>query len=284
MDGVEGKIAFITGGASGIGFGIAQALSAAGARIVIADINEAAAGAAAGRLSEAGGNALSIQLDVTSPASWEAARACAVEHFGKVQILCNNAGVTGSMRTPVEELSQEGWDWTRSTNLDGVVNGIRAFLPHIKAHGEGGHIVNTGSMASLLGLAGTGDYTASKFGVAGLSEVLRTELDGSNIGISILCPGHARTNLIANSRTTMPAGEASRLAVLMDMPAMTKTMATGLDPHVIGMMVHRAILEKRFYIFSHPEYRQAVEQRFQQILEDMAWAESCRSAVENAEP
>ncbi|MBW8755438.1 MAG: SDR family NAD(P)-dependent oxidoreductase [Sphingomonadales bacterium] len=279
MDGFENKVAFITGGASGIGFGIAQALSAAGARIVIADINDEAAAAAARRIGEAGGEAMAVRLDVADPAAWESARASATERFGNVHVLCNNAGVTGSMRTPADELTPQGWNWTRSVILDGVINGVIAFLPHIKGHGEGGHVVNTGSMASLIALAGTGDYTAAKFGVAGISEILRTELAGSDVGVSILCPGHTRTALIANSRGQMPDKLAAKVDGLMGSAAMTAAMETGLDPWIVGEMVRRAIVENRFYIFSHPEYREQVAARFGGILDDMDWAANCRGAI-----
>lgn len=279
MDTVEGKVAFITGGASGIGFGMAQAFAQAGARIAIADIDEAAAAAAVDRLGETGGEAIAIRLDVADRAAWDAARDEATRRFGKVHILCNNAGVTGSMRTPIEELTAEGWSWTSSIMLGGVLNGIAAFLPHLKGHGEPAHIVNTGSMASLFALAGTGDYTAAKFGIAGISEILRVELAGSAVGVSILCPGHTRTGLIANSRARMPAGEAAKVDKLMGAANMTQAMESGLDPRVTGEMVRRAILEDRFYIFSHPEYREQIEQRFQGILDDFAWSRACREAA-----
>jgi NAD(P)-dependent dehydrogenase (short-subunit alcohol dehydrogenase family) len=280
MDTFENKVAFITGGASGIGFGIAQALSGAGARIVIADINEAAAGEAASRIVGEGGEAMAVWLDVANFAAWDAARESAIDGFGNVHILCNNAGVTGSMRTPVDQLTAEGWNWTRSIILDGVINGLLAFLPHIKGHGEGGHVVNTGSMASLIGTAGTGDYTSAKFGVAGISEILRAELKGSDVGVSILCPGHTRTGLIVNSRGQMPEQEAAKVDRLMGGASMTAAMDTGLDPRITGVIVRKAILENRFYIFSPPNYRQQVAERFDAILDDMSWAEKSLSEIE----
>jgi NAD(P)-dependent dehydrogenase (short-subunit alcohol dehydrogenase family) len=279
MDTFESKVAFITGGASGIGFGIAQALAGAGARIVIADINEAAAREAAGRIVDTGGDSIALRLDVTDPVGWEAARAAATRHFGPVHVLCNNAGVTGSMRTPVEELTTEGWRWTRSVILDGVINGLVAFLPHMKQHGQGGHVVNTGSMASLIALPGTGDYTAAKFGVAGISEILRAELAGTNIGVSILCPGHTRTGLIANSRLQMPGKEAAKVDALFGSANMTSAMETGLDPRVTGEIVRRGVQEGRFYILTHPEYAAQVEERFQALADDFAWANACRASL-----
>jgi short-subunit dehydrogenase len=139
-------------------------------------------------------------------------------------------------------------------------------------------VVNTGSMASLIGMAGTGDYTAAKFGVAGLTEVLRAELKDTNVGVSILCPGHTRTNLVTSSQRTMPSADARKLAERMDLAATAKTMLGGLDPRITGGLVLRALLENRFYIFSHPEYASAVRTRFEAIMGDVAWAESCLKA------
>jgi NAD(P)-dependent dehydrogenase (short-subunit alcohol dehydrogenase family) len=275
METLQGRVAFITGGASGIGFGMAQAFADAGARVVIADINESAAQAAAERLGEA----MAVRLDVSKPADWETARAAAVARFGKVHILCNNAGVTGSMRTPADELTPEGWRWTRSVILDGVVNGIIAFVPHIKGHGEGGHVVNTGSMASVIATPGTGDYTAAKFGVAGISEILRIELAGTGVGVSILCPGHTRTGLIANSRTQMPEKEAANVDRLFGGSNMTAAMESGLDPRVTGEMVRQGIEQDRFYIFTHPEYAEQVGERYEAIMADFAWAKACRASL-----
>jgi NAD(P)-dependent dehydrogenase (short-subunit alcohol dehydrogenase family) len=249
-------------------------------RIVIADINEPAARDAAAQIHGAGGEAMALRLDVTDPLEWAAARAAAIERFGPVHVLCNNAGVTGSMRTRVDDLTIEGWRWTRSAILDGVVNGLMAFLPHIKAHGEGGHLVNTGSMASLIALPGTGDYTAAKFGVAGISEILRAELAGSAIGVSILCPGHTRTSLIANSRGQMPEKEAAKVDALFGTAQMTAAMETGLDPRVAGEMVRRGIEQNRFYIFTHPEYADEVETRWRAIADDFAWAKSLRESLQ----
>jgi NAD(P)-dependent dehydrogenase (short-subunit alcohol dehydrogenase family) len=182
--------------------------------------------------------------------------------------------VTGSLRTPVDELQWEGWSWTRSINLEGVLNGIITMLPHMKHHGEEAHIVNTGSMASHLGLAGTGDYTAAKFGVAGLSEVLRSELAGSNVAISVLCPGYTDTGLIANSRSLMPAGEAAKLDMLFGTANTTSNMSAGLDPAIVGALVRKGIEDNRFYIFSDPGFRNDVAQRYQAILEDFDWAKA----------
>jgi short-subunit dehydrogenase len=149
----------------------------------------------------------------------------------------------------------------------------------MKEHGQGGHVINTGSMASLIALPGTGDYTAAKFGVAGISEILRTELAGSDIGVSILCPGHTRTGLIANSRSQMPANEAAKVDAMFGSANMTAAMETGLDPRVTGEMVRRGVQDGRFYILTHPEYAAQLEERFLGIADDFAWASRCRASL-----
>lgn len=277
METVSGKTAFITGGAGSIGFGMAQMLAEAGANIVIADVNADGAAEAAARLQATGGKASSTVLNVTDPSSWEAALDNAEAAFGKVHILCNNAGVTGSVNMTVAELTEPTWVWVRSINLDGVVHGIRAFLPRVTSHGEPGHIVNTGSMASVIAIPKTGDYTVTKFGVAGLSEVLRQELETVGIGVSVLCPGVIRSSIIENSRRTAPpsaidpSGPGSRTAEL------DLVMAEGMDPRLLGKLVHRAILDNRAYIFTHPEYKPMIAARFDAILADADWAAAHKS-------
>lgn len=272
MDTVSGTCAFITGGASGIGLGIAQALAEAGARVIIADVNEEGAAAAAHCLREAGTTAYSIALNVADYNSWRYAIEFAQRQCGNIHILCNNAGVTGCTNTPLEEVSEAAWNWVRSVNLDGILNGLRAFVPHAKRHGEPAHIVNTGSMTSVLAFTHTGDYAATKFGVAGLSEVLRKELKDDNIGVSVLCPGVTRTSIISSSRRLMPVSAGDALPTVRDCPELEVALSSGLDPRISGRVVLKAILANRAYIFTHPEFRSLVQERFNSILADFDWA------------
>ncbi len=272
METVAGKTAFITGGASGVGFGMAQVLAGGGANIMIADINIEGASAAAAKLREAGGKASAVRLNVARADAWDEALTTAEQAFGPIHILCNNAGVTGAVDMDVEEVSEAAWSWCRSINLDSVLNGIRAFVPRAKAHGQGGHIVNTGSAASFLAFPKFGDYTASKMGVAGFTEVLRQELAPHNIGVSLLCPGTMKTGLLVNSRKILAADPNAKNIEQRYNPALDAGVAEGLEPEILGRLVLRAIVANRANIFTHPDYRGLVEARFNEVLEDFAWA------------
>ena len=184
MDDLTGKCAFVTGGASGIGFGMAEALAGAGMKVVIADIEANALEQAAAKLKSSGAAVHAIQLDVTDRAAMESAAADAEEAFGAVDVVCNNAGVC--WRGFMTDASYDDWDWVLGVNLGGVVNGIRTFVPRLIARGEGGHVVNTASMAGLMASPGNSVYCTSKFAVVGLSEGLRKELAPKGIGVTVL--------------------------------------------------------------------------------------------------
>ncbi len=196
-----GKTAFVTGGASGIGLSMGYAFAEAGMRVMLADIEakplEQAVAAFKGNLPEVRG----VVCDVRDYAAVERAAQLTLEAFGKVHVVCNNAGVTGA--SGAENISLQDWRWVIDINLMGVVHGVKAFLPLLKTHGEGGHIVNTASMAGFLPGTGFGAYTATKFGVVGISEALATELEPQGIGVSVLCPGWVAT-LITESRRNWP--------------------------------------------------------------------------------
>lgn len=272
MEIVAGKAAFITGGAGGIGSGMAGVFASAGIKIALADIDAEAAARAACRLREAGGIATSIHLNLADAGSWAGALDAAEAEYGPIHILCNNAGVTGAVDMHVEEISEAAWNWSRSINLDGVMNGVRAFVPRAKAHGQGAHIVNTGSIASFLAYPKFGDYTASKMGVAGITEVLRQELAVHGIGVSLLCPGTMKTGFLENSRRLLasdPRGAGVEQRRSADLEA---GVGCGLEPEILGRLVLRAIKANRANIFTHPDYRKLVEARFDAVLDDFAWA------------
>ena len=190
MRDVEGKVAFITGGGSGVGLGLARAFVAAGMKVAIADVR-------ADHLEEAtaalGDDVLAIRLDVTDREAFARAADETERALGNVHVLCNNAGV--NLFNDIADATYQDWDWVLGVNLGGVVNGIVTFVPRIKAHGDGGHVVNTASMAAFVAGPGAGIYTTAKFGVHGLSDALRWSLLPHGIGVSMVCPGLVKSKI-----------------------------------------------------------------------------------------
>jgi NAD(P)-dependent dehydrogenase (short-subunit alcohol dehydrogenase family) len=273
MKSFAGKTAFITGGASGIGLALARAFLAEGMNVMLADIEEPALAAALVSLSNHGPRVRGAVCDVSRRETLERAAAETIAAFGKVHILCNNAGV--SRAGLAERVALSDWAWVVGVNLMGAVQGIEIFLPHMKAHGEEGHIVNTASISGLLPSALAGPYAATKAGIIGLSEVLADELAGGAIGVSVLCPSWVRTRMVENGRNRPDrfggafaladdAGNAARNARFL------AAAATGLDPDQVATLVLRAIREKRLYVFTHLDRKAAVAARFARILDDFA--------------
>ncbi len=280
---VDGKTAFITGAASGIGRGMANALGEAGMRIMLADIDRESLTQAETELKQRGVEVASVVVDVTKEESVFAAADATIDVFGKVHVLCNNAGVGAGGR--FEELQQSDWDWVIGVNQLGVIYGIRAFLPRIRSHGEGGHIVTTSSMAGLVNSGvGWGPYNSTKYAVVGLSEVLYSELKGTNIGCSVLCPGGVRTN-IGKAGRNRPAdyGSSERKPVLTA-DGKEIDMTRGLDPDIVGQLVLEGIVEGQFYLFTDPRMEPAVERRFDRIRKGFAWSARSRALVDSNSP
>ena len=269
---LAGRTAFVTGGASGIGFALGRAFAEAGMSVVLADIERDALEAAVERLRGLGPGVRGVACDVTDPASVERAAEASYAAFGRVHVVCNNAGVGGG--SGIDDISLDTWRWVLDVNLMGVLHGVRAFLPHIRAHGEGGHIVNTASMAGLLSGFGLSPYTASKFAVVSMSEGLATQLKPLGIGVSVLCPGFVRTRIAESGRnrpgrygprrTPDPASPAGALAAQI-----AEHVQSGLDPSDVAARVLSAIREDELYVFTHPEIRAEVEERFSGILAAM---------------
>jgi NAD(P)-dependent dehydrogenase (short-subunit alcohol dehydrogenase family) len=207
--------------------------------------------------------------DVADRASLQAAADGAIAAFGRVHLVCNNAGV-GGRPGGIEELSERQWDWVLSINLMGVVHGIAVFLPHMRAHGEGGHFLNTASMAGMLGQPHDGPYSASKAAVVGISETLSYELRGGNIGVSVLCPGFARTG-IADSERNAPADLAKEAAAPLSEAAaahavrVREFVATGIAPAEVAARALQGILDGDLYIFTHPDMRPMLQKRLARI-------------------
>ncbi len=265
MSSVNGKVAFITGGASGIGLGIARALGAAGARIALADIEAGALARAREDLRGAGIDAWTTVLDVSDREAFASARDRAVAALGGVQRLFNNAGVNAA--GPIGQMTYADWDWVLGVNLHGVINGVMTFLPELTRHGNAAHVVNTASVGGLVGMRNLAIYNTTKFGVVGLSEALRADLAASGVAVSVLCPGIVATALGTSERNrpgrAQPPGSASAAAAsgiaqpTPDAPA----PAPGMSTQELGQIVLEAMQDRRFFISSHPEFRDIVGQR-----------------------
>ena len=265
-DSFRDRVAVITGGASGLGLAMGRAMAARGSRLVLADIDEATLAETARQLADEGTSVLGVPTDVTKRASVEALADAAFSHFGGAHIVCNNAGVAVGGR--VDVMDYNDWDWVMGVNLDGVINGVQTFVNRIKAHGEGGHFVNTASMAGQMPIPGGSIYTASKYAVVGMSEVMKTDLARHDIGVSVLCPGGVSTN-VAKSGRNRPADllretDTSQLG-LGELSA--PVMADMLEAAVIGDMVLAAVLANDLYIFSHPGLKPVVDARSAAINE-----------------
>jgi NAD(P)-dependent dehydrogenase (short-subunit alcohol dehydrogenase family) len=261
MRDIKGKTAIVTGAASGIGLGIAKALAHGGANIVLADLRPNPLEAARKAIETIGVAALAVTIDVSDPVSVEAAGQAALQRFGALHIAVNNAGVA-MHGTPLENVTLQEWEWVIGVNVKGVINGIRTFVPMIRAHGEPGHVVNTGSVSSLFVREGRnqGAYAMTKYAVLALSEALEQELAGSNIGVSILCPGGVNTSIF-DSAVTRP----DRFGGSYQRPqqeALKSAFATGaLNPETVGRRVVQAIQDNEFYILTHTGERAAIMAR-----------------------
>jgi NAD(P)-dependent dehydrogenase (short-subunit alcohol dehydrogenase family) len=261
-----GKVAFITGGGSGVGLGQAKVLARAGAKIVLADIRDDHLDAALRHFREIGARAHGILLDVTDRAAFERAAQETERLIGPVQLLFNTAGV--SMFGPLEESTYDDYDWMMGVNFGGVVNGVRTFVPRIKAHGEGGHVVNTASMAAFIASGRAGIYCTAKFAVRGMSEALRASLLPHRIGVSVLCPGLVKSS-IYESEQIRPA-HLSAQATRTDpefLARLAQVHEVGMDPQEVGQKVLRAIRRNDFYIFSHPEFKEELRGIFDEALQ-----------------
>jgi len=268
MKNVEGKVAFITGGANGAGLGMAKVFIRNGIKVVIADIRQDSLDRAMGQFTDTAG-IHPIRLDVTDRQAFTRAADETERVFGKIHILCNNAGI--NLFVPIEECTYNDWDWVMGVNFGGVVNGIQTFIPLIRKHGEGGHIVNTASMAAFLPAALAGIYTAAKFGVRGLSEALRLSLYPYNIGVSCFCPGLIDST-IYESENVRPDGLVSPEATAKNqgfMEMLPEIHKFGMSSEEVGEKVLAGIRKNSMYIFSHPEFRDELRELFDIALNSL---------------
>ena len=261
IDELQGRVAVVTGAGSGIGYALGARFAAEGMRVVLADVNGEGAAAAAGRLtSEFGVETLVVPTDVSSREQVDELAARAVERFGGVHILCNNAGV--QMPGKAWEFTDAEWSWLFGVNVGGVVHGINAFVPGMIARGEPGHVVNTASVAGLVAFPGSAMYVASKFAVVGLSETLAHDLraEGASIGVSVLCPGATVSALRENSAALRPGGVAGREVPLV-------THVPRRPAAEIAAMVVEAVRDDRFWVLTHRGYADLIARRAGGIVE-----------------
>ncbi|MEQ8485928.1 MAG: SDR family NAD(P)-dependent oxidoreductase [Pseudomonadales bacterium] len=281
MDDLQGKTAFVTGAASGIGLGMARAFARAGMRVMLADIEAAALASAADGLRRDGATVETVVCDVSQRDAVFSAAEATLAAFGKVHVVCNNAGVTSG--GSIEDCSEQDWSWVIGVNLLGVVHGCQAFVPHLKRQQEGGHIVNTASMAGLLGgMAAWGPYNATKYAVVGLTEVLRQEGRSGGFGASVLCPGGVNTRIFEAPRNR-PQRFGPQQSIVAD-GVSTDDLKRGLDPDVVGRLVLDAIIANRLFIFTDPRFKALVQKRHDKIMADFDWAAASAALVDGGAP
>ena len=263
----QDKVVVITGAASGIGKGMAETFAAAGAKLIISDIEQARLDAAQKTLAEFGTDVTSLVADVSIKQQVEDLAQCAFDTYGACHVVCNNAGVAeNNLKT--WELSAEDWAWVLGVNLNGVINGVSSFVPKMLAAGEWGHVVNTASIGGLISGLALPAYSVSKHGVVALSECLYNDLkrEQAKIGVSVLCPGWINTGIGESDRNRIdkpaltPELERSR-------EAFKKSITAGLDPREVGQIVLDGIETERFYLYTHPEWNNVIVDRFDAIMD-----------------
>ena len=269
MQELKGKTAVVTGAGSGMGRAFAERFADAGMNVVLADIEEPRLDDALASVRGRGVEAIGVATDVSDPAAVDALRDAALERFGRVNVVCNNAGVADST---VGGLNLDNWRWVINVNMWGVIHGHRSFLPHLMEHGDG-HIVNTASMAGHF--PGHSAYAASKWAVVALTEGLYHQLraEGSTVGVSCLCPGWVNTDIFNADRNrpewarsnALAEGEVdARSAMIQEF--VRDQLRSGMAPERVAELVHHAVVEDRFWVFTDMAMVAALEPRFQAVL------------------
>jgi NAD(P)-dependent dehydrogenase (short-subunit alcohol dehydrogenase family) len=276
MKDLEGKIAVITGGASGIGRGMAESFAAAGMKLVLADVDAERLAGVARELEKTGAEVEAVPTDVSKQAEVDRLARRALDAFGAVHVVCNNAGVAHG-GVPTWESTLHDWEWIVGVNLMGVVHGVRAFTPLLLEQGEG-HIVNTASMAGLISGAGNALYGVTKHAVVALSEALWNELaaqPGGRVHVSVLCPGWINTQILHSSLRNRPEAVRHHTPEVRTSPEaeirrkqVESLLASGLEPRRVGELVLDAIRAERFWILTHPTWKSMIRHRLENILED----------------
>jgi NAD(P)-dependent dehydrogenase (short-subunit alcohol dehydrogenase family) len=273
MKELSGRVAVVTGGASGIGRGMAEAFADEGMKLVVADVEEAALEKAVAELESRNAEVIGVRCDVADPESVEALAQKTLDTYGAVHVVCNNAGVAGSSGAYASwEAPLADWEWGVGVNLWGVVHGHRSFIPKMIAGGDEGHIVNTASMAGLM--SGSGIYGLTKHAVVAISESIFTEFQSrglAKLSASVLCPGWVNTRIMESERNRKEAPREAPGELRPEFELMRKMVEQwikeGLDPKEVGKLVVDSIREKRFYILTHPTWMPMIEHRMQNILQ-----------------
>lgn len=268
MTDISNRTAFITGGANGIGLGIARSLAREGANLVLADLDVDALARAKAELSKTTA-VITVTLDVRDRGLYARVADEVEAEVGPVSILINNAGVAGG--APANRLTYELWDWGMGINLDGVINGIQTFLPRMIERNAGGHVVNTSSIAGLVAEGGNVLYNTAKFGVTGMTEHLYYEMRKHGIGVSLLCPGPVATDIIARTRAAQPKvtrqmSSEQRTKAFAQNEVAKAWLANGANPDAVGDMVRTAITENRLYVLTDRTSIDAIRARSDAIL------------------
>lgn len=268
MDKVEGKTAFITGGASGIGLGAAKAFVDAGMKVVMADIREDHIEAALEffRSKQQARLVHAIKLDVTDRAAWAAAAQETEARFDKIHVLFSNAGM--GVGGPIKGATFNDWDWGTGVMIGGVVNGLTTLLPHILKHGEGGHVLATSSMSAVIPIPNAAIYTACKAAVVGLLESIRGELAPDNIGVSAFCPGPVQSNIHQSARTRPDRfrNEGTAYAERERQLEQRPVNPLWMDSYECGQRILNGIRRNDLYIFTHPEFAPGARDHYEAIL------------------
>lgn len=272
MEHLEGRVAVVTGAGSGIGRGMVRAFAAAGMRVVAADVDRdgldaTVAGVAGAGAGGAGAAAIAVPTDVTDLAQVRALAEAARDHFGRIDVVCNNAGV--GVATPTDVMDLDAWRWVIDIDLWGVIHGVKVFLPLLEANGEG-HLNATASMAGLLASEQLGAYNVAKHGVVALMATVERELRGRGSGVraSVLCPGAVNTGIVTNSsRRAAFAPDGHERATRYE-ERLRATLAGGMDPDEVGRLVLDAVRDDRFWVLTHPPMAALVRRQVDAITAD----------------
>ncbi len=277
---LKGKTVFITGGAEGIGYHVGRRLASEGMNVMLSDIDTNVLDKAVETLKEEGFNVAGVKCDVSLQEDVASAAQETIDTFGKVHMLINNAGVGAS--GPQNRLRENDWRWTIDVNLMGVVYGVQEFVPLIQSHGEGGWLINVASMAGFQGMPFGGPYCASKAAVVSLSESWRSELGSSGIKVSVLCPSYVKSRIYDSMRNRQEryGGPIHFEDIVRKNPKLSilkEPVVTGIDTDIVGNRIVEALANEEFYIFTHPELREMLDERFGNIREGFDQADASPS-------